>query len=80
MITDYLSQNDDKHISFMTKWEALKAVVRREVISLSVMENKPQKEQRALLEQKVAELERSHKCTGAPRVRRELEKIRLQLK
>ncbi|KAJ1209433.1 hypothetical protein NDU88_004811 [Pleurodeles waltl] len=80
IITDYLSRNDDEHTSLATIWKVLKAVVRREVISLSAKENKAQKEQRALLEQKVAELERSHKHTGAPRVWRELEKARLQLK
>ncbi|KAJ1123901.1 hypothetical protein NDU88_002368 [Pleurodeles waltl] len=79
-ITDYLSFSDDGRTSLDTLWEGLKAVVRGEVMSLSSKDNKVRREQRAVLEQKVAALERSHKYTGTPRVWRELEKARQQLK
>ncbi|KAJ1181229.1 hypothetical protein NDU88_006439 [Pleurodeles waltl] len=79
-ITDYLSFNDDGNTCMGTLWEALKAVVRGEVMSLSARDNKARREIREELEQRVAALERSHQSTGAPRIWRELEKVRQQLK
>ncbi|KAJ1209250.1 hypothetical protein NDU88_004628 [Pleurodeles waltl] len=79
-ITDYLSFNDDGTISIATLWEALKAVLRGEVMSLSSRDNKARRRLRENLEQRVRVLERSHKHTGAPRIWRELEKLRKQLR
>ncbi|KAJ1140200.1 hypothetical protein NDU88_006558 [Pleurodeles waltl] len=79
-ITDYLSLNDDGNTRLETLWETLKVVVRGEVMSLSARDNRARREQRAVLEQKVAALERSHKSTGAARIWRELEKMRQQLR
>ncbi|KAJ1109113.1 hypothetical protein NDU88_006478 [Pleurodeles waltl] len=78
-IRHYLEQNDDGKTSIGTLWEALKAVVRGEVISLAAKENRVRRDKRETLERRVAALERSHKSTGAPRVWSELERTRLQL-
>ncbi|KAJ1203219.1 hypothetical protein NDU88_007012 [Pleurodeles waltl] len=54
-INDYLSINDNESSSLTSIWDALKAGVRGEVISISDAENKARREQQLQLEQKVAE-------------------------
>ncbi|KAJ1203035.1 hypothetical protein NDU88_006830 [Pleurodeles waltl] len=78
-ISTYLEFNDTADTPLPLKWDALKAVIRGEFIGISSADNKLTREKRAHLQQQVTELEKIHRRTGAPRVRRPLSVARLQL-
>lgn len=60
-------------------WAAMKAVIRRELITVSAADNKARRDKRTQLQHQVPELEHIRHRTGAPRVWRQLEAVGKQL-
>ena len=67
-ISNYFAENSLPETFKTTLWEALKAVVRGQIITISASDNRFWREKRLELESEVANLESIHKSTGAPRI------------
>ncbi|KAJ1195476.1 hypothetical protein NDU88_004756 [Pleurodeles waltl] len=78
-ISRYLALNDVPGCSVSLLWEALKAVIRGELIAITATDNKIRKEKRETMTKQVLDLEQIHKCTGAPGIWRRLEAACTQL-
>lgn len=78
-LQDYFHHNDTTDVTITTVWEAMKTVIRGELIAISAAENKARKDIRAQLTAQVQELERVHSRTSAPRIWRQLKSARAQL-
>lgn len=67
-IEEYFLHNDNSDTSLSTQWEAMKAVIRGEIIAISTADNIRRRQKRDELSQSVRELEQMHQRTGAPRI------------
>ncbi|KAJ1090835.1 hypothetical protein NDU88_003963 [Pleurodeles waltl] len=79
-ITQYLVANDTPEVSAATLWEALKAVIRGQIIAIVARLNKARRTKRQQLEDEIRTLEATHNGSWSLATWRQIATLRKQLR